>query len=795
MNALLHDVRYGARKLFTNPGLTAVAVLTLALGIGAGTAMFTVVNSVLLRPLAYTDPERLVMVWERTPTLERNYVSPADYSAWRARAESFAELAASSEWPQTLTGDGPAEEVTSMLTTLNYFATLQADARLGRTYRPGDPGEGVAVLSHAFWQRRFGGDPAVVGRAITINGSPVTVLGVMPEGFRAPGARMDLWMPVELDPGWRGRYLQVVGRLRPDVTLARAQAEMEAISRQLAKEQPRSNRGRVATLLPVHEQVTGGVRPALLVLLGAVGLLLLIACANVANLLLGRAAARSREMALRLALGATRGRLVRQALVESVLLAGIAGVLGLLLAVWGTEALVRLLPGELPLPRLEEVRVDGRVLGFALASTLLTGIAFGTAPAVLGSSVKLSHALRQGGGGALGGRGGLRHAFVLVQVALTVILLAGAGLLGRSLRNILAVDTGVETRGVLTLRMRLASARYGDEAALRGFVDRLLPRLRELPGVGAVGADMYLPLMDAKMAHGFYREDRPPAEHASGLAADFRVVAGDYFAALGIPLLRGRAFAPSDTGGAHVAVVNQEMARRYFPGEDPVGRRIGHTWGSDTVSARIVGIVGDVRETGPTRPPAPAIYRPFAQAPSRRLAFVIRAAGDAGALAAPAAAAVREVDPDQAVGAVRTMDEILGDNVARPRITLVVLASFAGMALLLAALGLYGTVSYSVAQRRQEIGLRMAVGADPHEVLGRILGQGMRLTLLGIAIGLAASLFLTRVMASLLFGVRAVEPATLAGVALFTAAVALLATYLPARRAARMDPTAALRAE
>ena len=793
---LLGDLRYGIRSLRKNPGFATVAILTLALGVGASTAMFTLVDSVLLRPLPVHEPERLVVPLEVVPDRSLQvWTSPLNFFAWRDGVESFEGLGGGHVQRRNLTGQGRPEELPVLATTANFFTVLGIEPRLGRLYAESEVDDPVGVVSHRLWQRRFGGDPDVVGRTITLDGESRTVIGVLPPDFLSLGDRVDVWLPSRFNPESPGRFMSAVARLRPGATLERAQAEMEAVLRHQQEEYPQWTAGWGVHLAPLHEQVTSEARPSLLVLFGAVTLLLLIACANVASLLLARSAVRQKEMALRVTLGATRPRLVRQTLVESLVLAGLAGLLGLALAAWGTRVLVRLLPADLALPRVAEIGVDGSVLAFALGVSVLTGVLFGVAPALSGSAVRLAETLRETARGTTSGRHSFRKVLVVAEVALAVVLLVAAGLIGRSLQRMLEVDPGVRIEQVLTMQLTLTGPRYEGPEPKRRFLEALLPRLDALPGTRSVGAEIFLPLTGDKMGHVFFREDRPRPAPGEDLPADVRVVAGDYFRTLDIPLLRGRTFETGDDEtAAPVFVVNQELADRFYPGEDPLGKPIAIPWGDDIVG-RIVGIVGSVRENGLTEQPSPAIYRAYAQMPFPQVAVVMRAEGEPLTLADAAASVVRELDPDQPIAQVRTMEQVVAETVARPRFNLYLLAGFAGTALLLAAIGLYGIISFSVAQRRQEIALRVALGARRGTVLRQVVGEGMGLMLLGLLLGLGAALLATQVMESLLFGVAATDPATLAATAAFLLAVALLACWLPARRALRVSPMAALRVE
>ncbi len=798
MGTLWQDLRYAVRSLRRTPGFAAVAILTLALGIGASTAMFTLVDSVLLRPLGFEDPERLVMIWERPPSEPEfdNPTSPANFYAWREQATGFEQLSAFSDHPVNLTGDGEPEEVLARLATPNHFELLGARAELGRTYVEEDMDEGVVVLSHRLWQRRYGGDPDAVGRTLTLNGVTLTIVGVLPADFQPVDAGSPgLWTPSEPPPEARGRYLRAVGRLAPGASVEQARVEMRGVADRLALEAPEFNAKWSADVVPLHEQETGEARTALLVLLGAVGLLLLIACANLANLLLGRAARRRKELAVRLSLGATRWRLVRQTMTEALLLATVAGALGVLLAAWGLDLLVALVPSDLALPRLAEVSLDLRVVGFAVAVSLLTAALCGAAPALANSAVELGEALREAMRGSTGGQKRVRRGLVMVEVALAVILLAGAGLLARSLGNLLDTDTGMRTEHVLTMRVSLGGERYADPDALRGFTGELLPRLESLPGVQAAGSIVWLPLAGSKTSTNYIVPGRPEPTPGEEPGADIRIVAGDYHRAMGVPLLRGRTFDERDHEDAPRAfVINQALAEEQFPGEDPIGRQLNVPW-FELLEGEVVGVVGNVRESGLDEDAAPAIYWSYRQMPSGQLNLVLRTAGDPTAVAAAAAAQVREIDPNQPVAEIRTMEQVVSSTVASPRFNLFLLGGFAAASLLLAALGLFGVVSYSVAQRRQELGVRMALGATSRDVLRLVVGEGMGLTFAGLLIGLVGAVVLTRLMSSMLYGVSPTDPLTLAGVSVFLATVALVASYFPARRAARTDPMTSLRDE
>lgn len=807
---LLHDIRHAGRSLRRTPTVTLLALAALALGIGATTAIFSLVNGVLIRPLPFADADRLAIVWEHNipRNRPRNVVSPANYLAWSDENRSFDRLIPFTGTDVNLTGVGEPEELDGQSVGADLFSTLGVGALHGRTFVPDDerPGaERVVVLSHGLWQRRFGSDLSVVGRAITLGGRPYTVVGIMPQGFGFFWPDRDVWLPLRFDESAReprGRSILVLGRLRPDTTIDGAQADMERLSARLVERWPAFNTGWSVNVVPLQEQLVGDIRPALLVMLGAVALVLLIACANVGNLLLARAAGRQRELAIRTALGAGRRQLVGQLLVEALVLAACGGAVGIGLAYVALDALRLAVADTIPIPRLQEVDIDGSVLAFTTIVCGLTALLFGLAPAAHASQVAVTDSLKEGGRTAPGQGRRLRSALVIAEVALAFVLLVGAGLLLKSFARLIAVDPGFRADPVMTFGLQLPGSVYTESHQRVAFYEDLTRRLAGLPGVHAVGGVAFLPMNGMGAATSFHVEGLPEPERGQRPVTDVRWVTGDYFGAMGIPLLRGRTFDSRDAGDAsNVVVVNETMARTFWPdafaaggGGDPLGRGLFISWDRETPE-RIVGVVADVKLTNLDGDVRPTIYWPHARVPEGFMTMVVRTASEPESLAAAAIAQVRAIDPNLPISVPRRMVDVVADSVAQPRLTMVLLTLFAGAALLLAGVGIYGVVSHAVTQRTAEIGLRMALGAGRGQVLAMMIGHGGQLIAAGLALGAAGAFAATRLMGSLLFGVTPTDPVTFAVIAVVLMTVAIAAVYLPARRATLVDPLEALRQE
>ncbi len=812
MDALLKDLRFALRGLRRSPGFAAAAVLCLALGIGANTAVFSVLNAVLLRPLPFEDPERIVLVWEQmlAQDMAEMPASGAEFLDYREQAKSFSEMAALINRYVNLTGEGEPERVAAARVSASLFPLLGADAALGRTFLAEEDrlgNEKVALLSHGLWRRRFGGDRRIVGRKIMVSDEPFTVVGVMPPEFRFKVGMFEheLWVPIAINldrlPPRDFRGLTLAARLAPGVTLARAQAEMDVIAARFQRDFPEvypADSGWGVRLEPLQEQIVGDIRPALALLMATVALVLLIACANVANLLLARATARQKEVSIRAAIGASRGGLVRQFLTESVVLALLGGGLGLLLAGLGVRALLAMNPGYIP--RLGELRIDPAVLGFTLLVSLATGLLFGLAPALRAFRPDLQGNLKEGGKTSAGGsaRHRLRSALVVAEVALALVVLVGAGLLARSLLRLQALDLGFDAGNVLTMQLYLSPTKYPEGAQQVAQTQRLLERLEQLPGVRAAGAVTGLPLSEVQFLVETKVEGHTSADGQSQPVFDWRPISPGYFRAIGIPLRDGRAFGALDhAAAAPVAIVDEELAARYWPGQSALGKRLMLTTGQPGNKVewrRVVGVVGHVRALGLEGESREQVYTPLPQSPFPYVSVALRTSSDPARVADLARQAIWAADPDQPVDHVQTMEEIVRGSAAGRRSYTVLLAAFAGVALVLATLGVYGVMAYSVAQRRHEIGIRMAMGARPADVSQLVVRQGLRLAAVGLLLGAVLSLASSRWVASLLFGVGAGDPVTLVGVALLLGGVMLLASYLPARRAARTDPMVTLRA-
>jgi putative ABC transport system permease protein len=805
MEHLRQDLLYSLRRLVKAPAFTIVAVVTLALGIGANSAIFSVVNGVLLKPLPYPESERLVGVFH-TSEGRRAVMSGPNFTDVAKNATTLESAAAVNTGRAILTGEGEPTRLAIADVSAALFSVLRVRPEIGRTFAANEntPGStNVVILSHALWQQRFGGDPNVVGRRIMLDGEPKEVIGVMPAGFSYPSERQ-AWLPLEYDENFvtkqRGAwYLSVVARLKPGVDAQQSAAEIETIGRNLARQYPDANAEIGMTSYPLLDEMVGGIRRAVYVLLGAVGFVLLIACTNVANLLLARASAREAEMAVRTALGAKRSRLVRQLLTESVMLSLVGAGVGLLLAVWGVDLLTRLKPEGIP--RLDNVGVDGTVILFTFATAVVTGVLFGLVPA-FSVTRGVSNALKEGGRGAVAARAGnrARGVLVVVELALAVMLLAGAGLLLRSFMKLQAVDPGFRVGQALTFDLTLPDARYKEDARRTAFFDQLLPRLRALPGVRSASSVLGLPLSGLDLIISFEVQGRPPVPPAQEPAMQVRVASPGYFEAIGIPLKRGRVFTDDDKAGSpRVVLITESAARQYFPNEDPIGKTITLGWrrgpGTPRAGGEVIGILGDIKDAGLDEPNPPQIYLPYRQWPIGSMSVLLETSVPPLSLADAVRTEVYSVDGNLPVSNVSTVGAIVAKSISQQRFYMVLLTIFAGVALALAAIGIFGVLSYAVSQRTREIGIRMALGAQGGTVIRLIVRQAMILVACGVAAGLALGLVLSQTMAKMLFAIAPTDPATYAGVAVTLAAVALLASYLPARRATRVDPVVALRAE
>jgi putative ABC transport system permease protein len=810
LESFFQDLRFGWRMLLRSPVFTLAAVSTLALGIGANTAIFSVIDGVVLRPLSYAEPEKLVMAWIASPTKGNDTVSPNDYLDWReSTGPFFQHLAAFCYQSLNLVGGDVPERLTAASVTGDLFTTLGVRPILGRTWE-GLGEDRVAVLGYSLWESRFGKDPTVVGRRISLNDESYQVLGVMPKGFQFPD-RADLWVrapreiPV-LNPttqpdkpdNLKSSYLRVLGKLKPGVSLQQAQSALDSVAARRARDFPTTNAQLGVKLVGLHEQVVGDVRAPLMILLGAVGFVLVIACVNVANLLLARAGVRSREVGIRIAIGAGRGRLVRQLLSESLLMAGISGVLGFLLGSWALGVLVRLSPPNTP--RIHEVGLDGRIMLFTFGVTLLTGVLFGLLPALQTSRPELGRALI-GDSRTTVSRSGMtgRNLLMAAEIAFSLILLVGAGLVIKSFLRLHDVRAGFDSTNVLSFKVSLPRTKYKEKPARAELFRQALERMQEIPGTRSAAAVLSLPLSGDDINISFAIQGRPPEPSHEKLRDGFQVVSANYFSTMRIPLLRGRDFTSGDIAGApEVAIISEGMAKRYWPDRDPIGQRITYDDPKDPTAkwVTIVGVVSDVHHGGLAEEGRAELYRPFAQDAWSFLYFVVRTDGqDPMSLVSAVRSRITAIDPEQPISDISTLDQLLESSVARPRLTTRLLGAFAVLALLLAGIGIYGLIAYTVSRRTHEIGIRIALGAQRRNVLGQVLVQGVGIALAGIVLGLLGAFACTRVLATLLFKVSTTDPAIFVGMPLLLLSVAVLATLFPAYRASKISPLIAFRTE
>jgi putative ABC transport system permease protein len=809
IGTLFQDVRYGFRMLWKNPGFTFVVVLTLALGIGANTAIFTVVDAALLRSLPYREPDRLVHLWETKSQqqFQEREASYPDYLDWKANNHVFESVAGYTQRSFTLTGRETPDRLAGAAVTDGFFQLLGVEPFIGRSFRPGEDqpnGARLVIISYSMWQRRFGGDSKIVGQTLTLNGNSYQVIGVLPARFQfAPAGGAEVWVPLNPSENQTTRrfmhWLNIVARLKPNMTLQEAQADMSVVARSIAAEHAESHTGTSIRVVSLHEQIVGNVKPILLVLLSAVCFVLLIACANVANLLLARSAGRQKEIAIRTALGASRWRLVRQLLTESILLALLGGTLGLLLALWGVEFLVAAVPDYAigSMPYLQGLSIDSRVLLFTVGISLLTGIVFGLVPALQASKLNLQETLKEGGRSSNSStRQRLRSLLVVSEVALALLLLVGAGLMMKSLLRLLEVNPGFNPDHLLTMRLALPATKYQENGQLISFHQQLLTRVESLPGVKGVGTVSILPLLGGNTAR-FVAEGQPRPRPGDETEANIRDVSSDYFRVMEVPLIKGRAFTDQDKENTpNVIIINQTLANKLFPGQDAVGQRLRYT-AMELEPFEIVGVVGDEKVTGLDSATTPVVYGPFMQDPGPFINLVVRTTSDPNSMASAVRNEIQTLDPDLPVFDVKTMEQLIDNSPSTllRRYPAFLIGVFAGVALLLAIVGIYGIISYSVSQRVHEIGVRMALGAQKYDIFKLIVGQGMTLTLIGVGCGLLAAFVLTRFISSMLFSVSATDPLTYIVVSLLLIMVALLACYIPARRATKVDPMVALRYE
>ena len=806
---MLQDIRYAVRKLSRTPGFTTIAAFTLALAIGATTAIFSVIDGVLLKPLPFRDPERVVRVTNLRDG-NRMVSSVPDFLDIRAQSKSYASLAALDNQAMNLTGGSEPERISAARVGATFWSLLGVTPQVGRGFAPNEDSQSAArtvVLSDGLWKRRFGGDRRIVGKTIALDGNSFTVIGVAPPGFSFPD-RPDVWIPLvfaqdDLNPDGRGaHWMGIMGRLAPNVTVAQATSELVTITRRLEQQYPESNTNMSGAVIPMQEYLVGDVRPALYVMLGAVAFVLLIACANVANLLLVRAASRESEMAVRTALGAGAWRLVRQLVIESVLLAMIGGVFGTLLALWGVDLLLSMAPNGLP--RINEVTVNGSVLVFTAGVTAVTGVLFGLFPALHAARANVGGMLKEGMRGSSGGVASrrARNTLVMAEMALAVVLLVGAGLLIRSFSKLLAVDPGFRAERVVTFAIAAPDTKYGQYAQRRELVSNLVERMKRVPGAQGAAVVTGLPLSNIMMRTSAHIVGTPPERPGERKSTDVAMATPGYFTTMGIPLVAGRDFTDRDGSGAPVvSIVNQEFVKRYFPNENPIGKRIELGWDQDTASTggnmtlggEIVGVVANVKRRGLSQEVFPETYASYMQPTFSNFSVVVRSTADPSTVMAAIRAQIRELDRDLPLSDLRQLKELVAASVSRPRFYTTILGVFASIALILAAVGIYGVISYAVSLRTRELGIRIALGATGRQVSGLVLQQGVGLAIAGVAVGGAGAYWLTRLLSKLLFGVSATDPLTFVGVAALLTAIAAIASFVPARRAAKVDPLLAMR--